>query len=133
MTSNQLLARLQKQDLPPAVLLLGPEAFERRRLKQALSASVPEGAMAEHDLSEVALAEVLDDARALSLFASERLIWVVNAEVAVPKARSDEDSEGDSAGSSAAPLSRPRYWIRPRSSTSSRLADAGTSSARCVV
>ena len=104
MTPAQLLSRLQKQNLPPAVLLLGPEAYERRRLKEALSAAVAEGAMAEHDLSEVALAEVLDDARALSLFASERLIWVVNAEAALPKGRSEEDSEGEGGGGSAAPL-----------------------------
>jgi len=103
-TPAQLLSRLQKQNLPPAVLLLGPEAYERRRLKEALSATVAEGAMAEHDLSEVALAEVLDDARALSLFASERLIWVVNAEAALPKGRSEEDSEGEGGGGSAAPL-----------------------------
>lgn len=104
MTPDQLLARLQKQNLPPAVLLLGPEAYERRRLKEALSAGVPEGAMAEHDLNEAALAEVLDDARSLSLFASERLIWVVNAEAALPRGRSEEDGEGEGGGGGAAPL-----------------------------
>jgi DNA polymerase-3 subunit delta len=103
-TPNQLLARLQEQKLPPAALLLGPEAYERRRLKEALAAATPEGAMAEHDLSESALAEVLDDARALSLFASERLIWVVNAEAALPRGRSEEDSEGEGGGGSATPL-----------------------------
>jgi len=104
-TPDQLLSRLQKRNLPPAVLLLGPEAYQRRRLKEALSAAVPQGAMAEHDLNEVSLAEVLDDARALSLFAAERLIWVVNAESALPRGRFEEDSEGDGAGSgTAAPL-----------------------------
>lgn len=103
MAPDQLLARLQKQNLPAAVLLLGPEAYQRRRLKEALSAAAPQGAMAEHDLNEVALAEVLDDARALSLFASERLIWVVNAEAALPRGRSEEDGEGDGGGS-ATPL-----------------------------
>jgi DNA polymerase-3 subunit delta len=104
MSPDQLLARLQKQTLPPAVLLLGPEAYQRRRLKEGLSAGFPQGAMAEHDLSEVTLAEVLDDARALSLFASERLIWVVNAEAALPRGRSDSDGEGEGAAGSAAPL-----------------------------
>ncbi|PWU06825.1 MAG: DNA polymerase III subunit delta [Terriglobia bacterium] len=103
-TPAQLLARLKKQQLPAACLLLGPEAYERRRLKQALTASVPEGAMAEHDLHETALAEVLDDARALSLFAAERLIWVLNAEAALPKGRSSEEGEEEGGGSSAAPL-----------------------------
>jgi DNA polymerase-3 subunit delta len=104
MTPDQLLARLEKQTLPPAVLLLGPEAYERRRVKEALSAGFPQGAMAEHDLSEVSLTEILDDARALSLFASERLIWVVNAEVALPRGRSESDGEGDGVAGSAAPL-----------------------------
>ena len=62
------------------MLLLGPEAYERRRIKEAHDGSVPRSAVAQHDLAEMTLAEVLDDARALSLFASERLIWVVNAE-----------------------------------------------------
>jgi len=105
MTPDQLLARLEKQNLPPAVLLLGPEAYERRRLKEALSRGVPEGAMAEHDLNEQSLSEVLDDARSLSLFASERLIWLLNAEAALPRGRSEEDSDGEGGGGgSAAPL-----------------------------
>jgi DNA polymerase-3 subunit delta len=103
MTPAQLLARLKRQDLPAACLLLGPEAYERRRLKQALAAGVPEGAMAEHDLQELTLAEVLDDARALSLFAAERLIWVVNAEAALPRGRSDDEGDGEPGGN-AAPL-----------------------------
>ena len=35
MTPGQLLSRLKKNDVPPAVLLLGPEAYERRRIKDA--------------------------------------------------------------------------------------------------
>jgi DNA polymerase-3 subunit delta len=108
MTPAQLLALAKKNALPPATLLLGPEAYQRRRIKEALLAAFPEGAVTQHDLVEISLAEVVDDARALSLFASERLIWVVNAEAAMPKGRaSDEDSESDSgapASSSAAPL-----------------------------
>lgn len=97
MTPAQLLARLKKRELPPALLLLGPEAYQRRRIKEALTAGFAEGAVAQLDLSEVPLAAILDDARALSLFASDRLIWVVNAEAALPRAAkaSDED-EGES-------------------------------------
>jgi len=47
---------------------------------------------------------VLDDARGLSLFAAERLIWVLNAEAALPRGRSEEDSEGESALGDATPL-----------------------------
>ena len=103
MTPDQLRARISKRDLPPAVLLLGPEAYDRRKIKEALSAAVPPGSMAEHDLAEIGLAEVIDDARALSLFASERVIWVLNAEAALPRGRSDDDGEGESAGD-ATPL-----------------------------
>ena len=95
-----MFSRIKRNDLPPAILLLGPEAYERRRLKEALFATVPENAVAQHDLTEVTLAEILDDARALSLFASERLIWVVNAEAALPRGRAAaDDDEGESAGS----------------------------------
>src|SRR5690242_9480543 len=97
MTAAQLLARVKKNDLPAAVLLLGPEAYQRRRLKEALTAAFPEGAIGEHDLSETALAAVLDDARALSLFAADRLIWIMNAEAVLPRGRSEEDSEAESA------------------------------------
>ena len=40
MTPAQFLARLKK-GAPPATLLLGPEAYERRRIKEALLAAVP--------------------------------------------------------------------------------------------
>src|ERR1041385_4484813 len=87
MSPAQLLSLVKKATPPPAVLLLGPEAYQRRRIKEAMLAAFPEGAVTQHDLSEMALAETLDDARALSLFASERLIWVVNAEAALPRGR----------------------------------------------
>ncbi len=104
MTPSQLLSRVKRNELPPAVLLLGTEGYERRRLKNALFATVPENAIAQHDLSELTLAEILDDARSLSLFASDRLIWIVNAEAALPRGRAaadDEDGESGGAGDSA--------------------------------
>jgi DNA polymerase-3 subunit delta len=55
------------------------------------------------DLAEVSLAALLDDARSLSLFASERLVWVVNAEAALPRAsRSGDDDESEPASGAAA-------------------------------
>jgi len=48
-------------------------------------------------LNEVELAEVIDDARSLSLFASERVILVRNAEAALPKGRMAEESEEEPA------------------------------------
>jgi DNA polymerase-3 subunit delta len=100
-TPAQFLARARK-GLPPAALLLGPEAYQRRRVKETLVAAAPEGSLAQRDLTDVGLAEVLDDARSLSLFVSERLIWAVNAEAALPKGRAvEEDGEEGSAGSDA--------------------------------
>ena len=104
MTAGQLLARVKRNELPAAALFLGAEAHQRRRLKQALSAAFPEGAMAEHDLNETALAAVLDDARALSLFAADRLIWVLNAEAALPRGRTAEDSETEGGAGDTASL-----------------------------
>jgi len=98
-TPAQLLARIRKQAIPPAILLLGTEAYERRRLRDALAATVAPEALTRHDLAERSLAEVLDDARSLSLFVSERLIWVANAEAAMPRGRGEEESDSESAPS----------------------------------
>src|SRR5436305_8611123 len=106
MTPAQFLSRIKKGAPPAAALLLGPEAYQRRRIKEALLAAFPEAAVARHDLSEVRLAEVIDDARALSLFVSERLIWITNADAILRRGRATEDeSESETANSGeAAPL-----------------------------
>jgi DNA polymerase-3 subunit delta len=106
MTPAQLLARVSKGQGPPAVLLIGPESYQRRRLKEQLLAALPADAYTPHDLATTALAAVLDDARSLSLFAAERLLWVMNAEAALPKGRAaaageDADSEAAAAGDSS--------------------------------
>src|SRR5215831_9297168 len=106
MTPAQFQAHLKK-GAPPVVLLLGPEAYQRRRIKDAMLAALPAEALVQHDLAELALAEVIDDARALSLFASERLIWVTNAELALPRGKAaaeDEEVEGAGASGDAGPL-----------------------------
>jgi DNA polymerase-3 subunit delta len=104
MTPAQFQARVKKATVPPAILLLGPEAYERRRIKDALLATVPADAVSQHDLAELTLAEILDDARALSLFSSERLIWIVNAELALPRGRAAaiDDEDGESTGPAGA-------------------------------
>jgi len=105
-TAGQLIARAKKGAPPPAVLLLGPEAYERRRIKEALTAGYAPDAIAQHDLAELALAEALDDARSLSLFASERLIWIVNGEAALPRGRAAaaDDDDGEGGSGDAGPL-----------------------------
>ena len=81
MTPAQFLARMERRDIAPAYLFLGrrlPARRAREALQNAaLGAGANESASREYDLAEISLAEVLDDARALSLFASERLIWLV--------------------------------------------------------
>jgi DNA polymerase-3 subunit delta len=57
------------------------------------------------DLEQVSVAEVLDDARALSLFATERVIWVASAELALPKRLSSTDDSDDSDKSSGGLIS----------------------------
>jgi DNA polymerase-3 subunit delta len=106
-TPSQLLSRIAKANVPSVLLLLGPEAYQRRQIREALLATVPEEAVTRHDLSQLTLAEVLDDARSLSLFAAERVIWVTNAEAALPRGKAlDDDAEGESSGAAgdAAPL-----------------------------
>src|SRR5215471_20470512 len=112
MTPAQLLSIVKKGTPPPAILLLGQEAYQRRRIKDAMLAAFPEGAVAQHDLTEIGLAETIDDARALSLFASERLIWVVNGEAALPRGRAaaaddevaDSDAPANASAGDVAPL-----------------------------
>jgi DNA polymerase-3 subunit delta len=97
MTPMQFLGRVKRGEIPPVCLFLGKEGYHRKKCREALttSAAVPETL----DASETSLAAILDDARAMSLFASERLIFVVNAESALPRsnksaAAMEDDEEG---------------------------------------
>jgi DNA polymerase-3 subunit delta len=99
MTPAQFLARAKKKDIPPVILFLGQEGYNRRRCRDAVVAALgiePE----QIDMAESSLAAVVDDARAMSLFASERLIFAKAAETAMPRtsraaAVSEEDEDGD--------------------------------------
>ncbi len=107
MTPAQFLARMKRKEIAPAYLFLGAEAYGRLRAREALVAAVlgddREAGLTRHDLAETPLAEVIDDARALSLFASSRVIVVANAEAALPRARSEEEpGEGEGAGAAGA-------------------------------
>lgn len=111
MSPAQFLGAIRKGSLAPVYLFLGSEAYDRRRCKQALLDAhlAPEeraGGFTHHDLSATSVAEVMDDARALSLFASKRLIVASGAEAAVPKvpraAASTEDEDDEEGGGSSA-------------------------------
>ncbi|HEV2201318.1 MAG TPA: DNA polymerase III subunit delta [Bryobacteraceae bacterium] len=102
MSPDQFLSSL-KNGPAPVCLFVGPEAFQRERCRRELIRAAlgdapedRESGFARHDLDQVSLAAALDDARALSLFASRRVIWIVNAEAALPRTRAaapEEDTE----------------------------------------
>ena len=78
MTPAQFIARARKNDIPPVILFLGQESYNRRRCREALLAARAVEAE-QFDMAESSLAAVIDDARAMSLFASERLMIAVRA------------------------------------------------------
>jgi len=95
MTPAQFLGRVKRGETPPVCLFLGREGYQRKKCREALAAAAA-GEPEILDASETALAAILDDARAMSLFASERLIFVVNAESALPRSnRSAAAAEDD--------------------------------------
>jgi DNA polymerase-3 subunit delta len=87
---EQFLAKIVKQPPAPAYLFLGQEGYQRRVCREALLARIlPGDARADGfnqiDLEGASLSDVLDDARSLSLFTADRVIWVSSAELALPR------------------------------------------------
>ncbi|MFM2124075.1 MAG: polymerase subunit delta, partial [Acidobacteriota bacterium] len=122
MTPDQFLAKLKKDGPEPAYLFLGPDAFERDRCRRALmEAALPpearEDGFTRHDLSQVALAEAIDDARSMSLFATQRLIWLASAEAAVPRARAAASDDEESSGSAGDADALTTYLRQPTPDT----------------
>ncbi|MBZ5596421.1 MAG: DNA polymerase III subunit delta [Acidobacteriia bacterium] len=106
MTPAQFIARLKRNEIAPAYLFLGAEAYQGRRCREALLERVlgPDGresGLTQYDLSESSLAQVVDDARSLSLFAAQRVIQVSSAEAALPRGKSDEEDEAGGSGGAA--------------------------------
>ena len=79
-------------------------------------------------MSEIPLAAALDDARALSLFASRRVIWIGSAEAVLPRGRaaaaeSDETGDTGDADQLSAYLREPtpeRWWCSNPAATDSK-------------
>lgn len=97
MKPEQFLRELERKGPAPVCLFAGPETCRRQACRQALIAkalpdeeSRAEG-LAVHDLDEITLAEALDGARAMSLFAARRVILVHSAEAALPRAETKEN------------------------------------------
>ena len=103
MSPAQFMGRLKRGETPLVTLFLGQEAYERRRCRQALVESAVGGdqsAITRYDLSQSSLSAVIDDARAMNLFVTSRLILATSAEAALPrtgKSASDDDNEDSGA------------------------------------
>ncbi len=98
MTPEQFIAKIAKQPPAAAYLFLGQEGYQRKLCRDALvDRMLPREARIEGfthiDLDQVSLSAVLDDARSLSLFATERVIWIASAELALPKRLEAEDED----------------------------------------
>ncbi len=92
---GDLIRQLRKGGKPaPGYLFLGAEPFYRERCRQtvrkaALGPQPDETAIEEIDLAEQRLTALVEAARTLSLFSSERVVIGRNAEQAVPKVGSE--------------------------------------------
>jgi DNA polymerase-3 subunit delta len=98
MSPDQFLGRMKKASPAPAYLFLGIEAYGRARCREALLNAMlapdeREQGLVHYDLRESSLADVIEDARSLSLFAPRRVIISANAELALPRQKSDEEDE----------------------------------------
>lgn len=112
MTPEQFQQRIQKTAPAAVYLFLGPEIYQldacrRALVEKALPPQDRENGLSRHDLDETTLASVLDDARSLSLFAPNRVVWVSSAEAALPRTRSASEQENATAAELAAYLKRP--------------------------
>ena len=112
MTPRQFIAHIRQENPAPAYLFLGPEPYQRDWCRKALNERLlpepeqREPGLARHDLQETSLEAVIGDACSLSLFVTQRLIWVSSAEAALPRARAAADSDQPEAGAGAAALAR---------------------------
>lgn len=102
MTAQQFLARLKQQEPAPAYLFLGPEPYQREFCRSALIQRLlpgpeeRESGLTRHDLDEISLAEVIEDACSPSLFAPRRVLVISSAEAALPRTRAGaEEAEED--------------------------------------
>lgn len=98
MSPEQFLQRIRKSPPAGAYLFLGPELYQlgacrRALVERALGPEDRENGLVRFDLAETALTTILDDARSLSLFAANRLLWVSSAEAALPRGRAGSAEE----------------------------------------
>lgn len=101
MSPEQFLQRIRKGPPAPVSLFLGPELYQlgicrRALVEKILPAEDRDNGLSRHDMETSTLAAILDDARSMSLFAPQRVIWVSGAEAALPRGRlsSPEETAG---------------------------------------
>jgi DNA polymerase-3 subunit delta len=102
MTPGQFRNQLERHGPSAVYLFLGPEAYQKQICrKELLEHTLPEeereAGLIRHDLDEVSLHAVIDDALSLSLFAPRRLIWVSSAESALPRGKAAGEEHSQSA------------------------------------
>jgi DNA polymerase III subunit delta len=112
LSPEQFLQRVQKGPPAPVYLFLGSEVYQLSACRRALVEKVlapqdRETGLSRHDLEETTLANVLDDARSLSLFAPNRVVWVSGAETALPRGRAASNDEDSAAAELGAYLKSP--------------------------
>jgi DNA polymerase III subunit delta len=98
MSPEQFLQRIRKGLPAPVSLFLGPELYQlgicrRALVEKFLAPEDRENGLSRHDMETSSLAAILDDARSLSLFAPQRVIWVSGAEAALPRGRTASQEE----------------------------------------
>ena len=103
MSPDQFLQRIRKGPPAAVYLFIGGELYQLGVCRQALAekALAPEdreSGWSRHDLESGTLAEVIDDARSLSLFAPQRVIWVSGVEAVLPRGRAASQEESAGAG-----------------------------------
>ncbi len=102
MSPEQFQQRIRKAQPAPAYLFVGAETYQlglcrRALIERVLVAEDRENGLEHYDLQETPLAAVLDSARSMSLFASNRVIWVSGAEAPLPRGRAASSEEGSPA------------------------------------
>ena len=117
MTPEQFIRDVAKNPPASIYLFVGVEGYQRGLCRKALlkaatgttSIEAAGDAYSHLDLDEMKLNEALDDARAMSLFADRRLVWIASAESALPrgKALTAEDAESGYTAGLASYVKRP--------------------------
>jgi len=100
---DEFLRSVSAKAPAPVYLFIGPEVWSRQRCRRALIERVlpsedREQGFTRYDLDEVDLSVVLDDARSLSLFASNRVIWAGSAEAVLRRGRASSATEDEEEG-----------------------------------